>query len=117
WLRETFGEANLVAGVLHRDELSTHLQALVVPIDERGRLNARHFIGGDRHRLSELQDSYAERMAALGLERGVRGSVATHEEVKQWYAQGMEVARDVAQEVAVAVEIELPGTVVARPRE
>lgn len=117
WLRETFGEANLVAAVLHRDELSPHIQALIVPIDERGRLNARHFIGGDRHRMAELQDGYAAKVAGLGLERGVRGSVATHEEVKRWYAQGQEVARDVAQEVAASVEIELPGTVVPRPRE
>jgi len=117
WLRETFGEQNVVAAVLHRDESSPHVQALIVPIDERGRLNARHFIGGDRHRLTELQDSYAEKLAALGLERGVRGSVATHEEVKHWYAQSQEVSRDLAQQIANAVEIEVPGTVVARPRE
>jgi Plasmid recombination enzyme len=117
WLRDTFGELNVVAAVLHRDELSPHLQALVVPIDERGRLNARHFIGGDRHRLSELQDSYAERVAPLGLERGVHGSVATHQEVKQWYAQVQETTREVSRQIEAAVEIEPPQTVVARPRE
>ncbi len=117
WLRDTFGEQNVVAAVLHRDELSPHIQALIVPIDERGRLNARHFIGGDRHRLSELQDSYAERVAPLGLERGVHGSVATHQEVKQWYAQVQETTREVARQIEAAVEIEPPQTVVARPRE
>ncbi len=117
WLRDTFGEQNVVAAVLHRDELSPHIQALIVPIDERGRLNARHFIGGDRHRLTELQDSYAERVAVLGLERGVRGSVATHQEVRQWYAQVQETAREVRRDIAAVVEIEPPQTVVARPRE
>ena len=117
WLRETFGEQNVVAAVLHRDELTPHIQALIVPIDDRGRLNARHFIGGDRHRLSELQDSYAAKLAALGLERGIRGSVATHEEVRRWYAHGQEVAINAVKEVSAAVEIEVPGTVVARPRE
>ena len=117
WLRETFGEQNVVAAVLHRDESTPHIQALIVPIDERGRLNARHFIGGDRRRLAELQDSYAARVAALGLERGVRGSVAEHQEVKRWYAQSQEVPRDVTQTITAAVEIEPPPTVVARPRE
>jgi Plasmid recombination enzyme len=117
WLRETFGEANVVAAMLHRDESTPHIQALIVPIDERGRLNARRFIGGDRHRLTELQDSYATRLEALGLERGIRGSVAEHQEVKRWYAQSQEVSRDVTQQIATAVEIEAPPTVVARPRE
>jgi hypothetical protein len=117
WLRDTFGEQNVVAAVLHRDESTPHIQALIVPIDERGRLNARHFIGGDRRRLAKLQDSYAEKLAALGLDRGIRGSVAEHQEVKRWYAQSQEVSRDVTQTIAAAVEIEPPPTVVARPRE
>lgn len=117
WLRDTFGEQNVVAAVLHRDELTPHIQALIVPIDERGRLNARHFVGGDRRRLAELQDSYAAKMGPLGLERGVRGSVATHEEVKRWYARAQQVTREVTKQVTSAVEIEPPGTVVARPRE
>jgi Plasmid recombination enzyme len=87
WVKEEFGVDNLVAAVLHRDESTPHIQALVVPIDERGRLNARHFLGGTRQRMVELQDSYAKKMEALGLERGVRGSIATHEEIKHWYAQ------------------------------
>lgn len=117
WLRDTFGEQNVVAAVLHRDESTPHIQALIVPIDERGRLNARHFIGGDRRVLAELQDSYAEGVSALGLERGIRGSVATHQEVKQWYAQSQEVSRDVTQAISEVVVLELPPTVVPRPRE
>ena len=61
WMHETFGEQNVVAAMLHRDELTPHIQALIVPIDERGRLNARHFIGGDRHRLAELQTATRRR--------------------------------------------------------
>jgi Plasmid recombination enzyme len=117
WLRETFGEANVVGAVLHRDELTSHIQALVVPIDERGRLNARAFVGGNRDRMVELQDSYAAKVAVLGLERGVRGSVATHQEVKRWYAQVQEVSREVTQQITADVEIQPPETVVARPKE
>jgi len=117
WLNETFGEGNVVAAVMHRDETSPHVSALVVPIDERGRLNARHFIGGDRRRMVELQDSYHRKVEVLGLERGVRGSVATHQEVQRWYAQLERTTLEVARDVSAAVQIEPPQTVVARPKE
>jgi len=108
WLRETYGERNVVAAVLHRDELTPHIQALVVPIDDHGRLNARGFIGGDRGRLSALQDSYHEAVGRLGLERGVRGSVAEHQTVKEYYAKISEPT-PARGAVLRAVEIERPG--------
>ncbi len=49
WLRARFGVENVVAAVLHRDEITPHIQALVVPIDDNGRLNARG-LGADYHR-------------------------------------------------------------------
>ncbi len=114
WLRETYGERNVVAAVLHRDELTPHIQALVVPIDDHGRLNARGFIGGERGRLSALQDSYHEAVGRLGLERGVRGSVAEHQTVKDYYTKIQEptpargaVLRD--------IEIERPGRLTLDP--
>jgi len=114
WLRETYGERNVVAAVLHRDELTPHIQALVVPIDDHGRLNARGFIGGDRGRLSALQDSYHEAVGRLGLDRGVRGSVAEHQTVKEYYAKISEPtpARGV---VLRDVEIERPGRLTLDP--
>ena len=108
WLRETYGERNVVAAVLHRDELTPHIQALVVPIDDHGRLNARGFIGGERGRLSELQDSYHEAVGRLGLARGVRGSVAEHQTVKEYYTKISEPT-PARGAVLREVEIERPG--------
>jgi len=108
WLRETYGERNVVAAVLHRDELTPHIQALVVPIDDHGRLNARGFIGGERGRLSELQDSYHEAVGRLGLERGVRGSVADYQTVKEYYTKISEPT-PTRGAVLREVEIERPG--------
>jgi len=116
WLRETYGRDNVVAAVLHRDELTPHIQALVVPIDDHGRLNARGFIGGDRGRLSALQDSYHDAVGRLGLERGVRGSVAEHQTVREFYAALKEGPRIAREEIAQAVRVAEPGHVVARPR-
>src|SRR6266702_1820282 len=36
WLRETYGADNVVGAILHRDETTPHIQALVVPIDAKG---------------------------------------------------------------------------------
>ena len=114
WLQQTYGERNVVAAVLHGDERTPHIQALVVPLDERDHLNARHFIGGDRGRLAALQDSYAAAVREFGLERGVRGSVAEHQQVRDWYAK-LEAPVRAAQEVARTVTVEAPARVMLNP--
>lgn len=42
WLKEIFGSDNIISSVCHLDEQTPHIQAVVVPIDSRGRLNASH---------------------------------------------------------------------------
>lgn len=84
WLKETFGKDNLVRLWLHRDETTPHLHAFVVPIDEKGKLNCRAFLGGSA-KLSALQDSYADAMQPFSLERGEKGSKAHHTTVKEFY--------------------------------
>ena len=67
--------------VLHMDERTSHVQAHKVPIDPQGKLNAKHCFGG-RGKMEAVQDLYHEYMSPLGLERGRRGSRATHQRVK-----------------------------------
>ena len=113
WLRERYGAENVVAAVLHRDEITPHIQALVVPIDDHGRLNARAFTGG-REKLARMQDSYAAAMRPLGLERGVKGSVAAHQTVKEFYAkiEAPTPAKDVVRE---QLAVDKPGRIVTNP--
>ena len=85
WLKHEWGEKNVVSAVLHLDETTPHIQAVVVPIDpDSGKMNASRWLDG-RKALSEMQDRYGESMQALGLERGVRGSVALHTDIRAWY--------------------------------
>lgn len=87
YLKAEWGEANVVHAHLHLDEATPHIQAIVVPVDpETSRLNAKRWTGG-KARLSAMQDRYGEAMAELGLERGVKGSAATHTDVRSWYGQ------------------------------
>ena len=41
WLRETYGERNLVSAVLHMDEKTPHIHATIVPIVTGERRKAR----------------------------------------------------------------------------
>jgi Plasmid recombination enzyme len=81
------GAENVVGAYLHLDETTPHIQAIVVPIDpQTSKLNASRWLDG-RKALSDLQDRHARDMAPLGLERGIRGSLANHTEVRDWYGQ------------------------------
>lgn len=86
WLKQKYGEKNIVAATVHRDETSPHLSAFVTPITGDGRLCARDFIGG-REKLSDDQTSYAEKLknSGLKLERGIKNSKAKHVSIRQYY--------------------------------
>jgi Plasmid recombination enzyme/Protein of unknown function (DUF3991)/Toprim-like len=86
WLKQSWGD-RVVRCELHLDEVTPHIHAYLVPLDERGKLNCRALFGGTRKRLSELQDSFAAAVAPLGIERGIKGSTAKHTEVKEYYAR------------------------------
>jgi len=115
WLHETYGEKNVVAAILHRDEITPHIQALVVPIDERGRLSATRYVDG-AEKLHEQQSSYARAVASLGLQRGIKGSVADHQTVQEFYAK-IEQETPGLGRVLRAVDVDRPGRLVANPEK
>lgn len=87
WLQTRHGAQNVVAFTVHRDELTPHACAYVVPIDQRGKLNAAGFFDG-RLKMNKLQDDFAEAVAKpYGLQRGIQGSKAKHVTVKEFYAK------------------------------
>lgn len=92
WLQETFGKENVISVVYHYDEAgyaeagAIHGHAVVLPVDENGRFNAKSFTGS-REKMIGIQDSYAERMEQFGMERGLMNSVATHQDIKRFYAK------------------------------
>ena len=86
WLEHKHGKENVIATSIHRDETTPHLVAYVVPIDQKGKLNAREFLGG-RAKLSKMQTDFHSKVKDLGLERGLEGSKAEHKTVKEFYAE------------------------------
>ena len=86
WLKKRHGSENVVGWSIHRDELAPHLVAYIVPLKD-GKLNAKHFTGGKKV-LSQLQTDFAQDVGQRhGLERGIEGSQAKHQTVKEFYAQ------------------------------
>ena len=84
WLDKEYGD-RIVRAELHLDESTPHVHAYLVPLDERGKLNCRGLFGG-RQKLSQFQDSYANALSSLGLERGIKGSRAKHTKIQHYYA-------------------------------
>lgn len=90
WLEKEFGAGNVVSVVRHNDETTPHIAAYVVPLDPKtGNLNARRWTGG-RDKCSSLQTRFWEYAGRdLGLERGVKGSQASHMTIKAWYGENL----------------------------
>ncbi|MBD2184959.1 plasmid recombination protein [Planktothrix sp. FACHB-1355] len=83
WLKSEYGDL-VVRAELHLDEITPHIHAYLVPLDEQGKLNCRALFG-NRYKLSSLQDSYAAALSPIGIERGIKGSHATYTKIKEYY--------------------------------
>lgn len=85
WLADKYGADRIITATVHRDETSPHLSAFVVPLTRDGRLSAREFVGG-RQQMRNDQTSFAAAVADLGLSRGIEGSKARHQTIREHYA-------------------------------
>lgn len=91
FLQNHFGD-NLRFAVVHLDETTPHIHALIVPKFENTRgkekyklSNSLYFDG--REKLSEWQDLYSNHIKSefKELNRGIKGSKARHVKIKQYY--------------------------------
>ena len=102
FLKEKFGEKNVVSFTLHQDEKTPHVHAVVIPITDKNRLSSDTLFNPKT--LVKLQTEYAAAMAEHGLERGIEGSRRQHQDMKQVYGHQQATATEVAplvQPVAV----------------
>ena len=119
YFADTFGEENIVAAHLHRDEETPHIHVTLVPIvkGERKRRKREEqtkkryrkkptdtvrLCADDimtRLKLKSYQDTYAEAMAKYGLQRGIDGSKARHKSTQQYYRDIQKLADNLKAEV------------------
>lgn len=126
WAVREFGLQNIVQAAVHLDEQTPHMHVVVIPEtmmrETRGRrpksagkaaaspekptLAAHKWLDGPAA-LAAMQDRYADAMAPLGLERGVRGTRTKHKTVRAFYGAAEQIeqrAEPLQQRVAAAVE-------------
>jgi hypothetical protein len=108
FMREKWGD-NLVELTLHTCETTPHAHAILCCIDTKARkkgaavrLNAARWFDGPA-KLRKLQDEYAAAMAPLGLQRGIAGSKAKHQDIARQYStlHGEVTVAEEASRVAV----------------
>jgi hypothetical protein len=71
FLKEQFGEKNIIFATVHKDETTPHLHAGFIPMTDDGRLSYKNFVNS-KYDLIKLQDKYFEKMVEFfpELERG-----------------------------------------------
>lgn len=127
WLRETYGEQNLVSAVLHMDEKTPHIHATIIPIvtgerrkagkeEQNGKKKYRKKSTQDmrlcaddvmaRHKLKHYQDTYAQAMDKYGLQRGVDGSLARHVSTSQYYKELVEQQDSLQENIEALLGLE-----------
>ena len=84
FIKERYGEKNLVSATIHYDERTPHMHVNFVPVTEDGRLSAKDLFSPKSLRM--LQDDYNRFVREQGydLERGDIGSKTKHLEVEEY---------------------------------
>lgn len=83
WLKETFGEENILSAVLHMDEKSPHIHVIITPV-LGGRFNSRDMFCPKK--LEEYQESYANRMnKTIGLSKREKKHTFVHDQREEFY--------------------------------
>ena len=85
WVADQFGKENVLHASIHMDEKTPHLHVVMVPImqkDGRNVYSSSNFLKGPKG-LAKLQTEYHKKVGKkYGLDRGIEGSRATHQELK-----------------------------------
>ena len=83
FLEDTFGKDNIASAVLHMDEGTPHIHAVVIPVKD-GKLSARAFIK-DRQAMRDLHVRYYEYTKECGLEPENRYMLIEHTKIGMFY--------------------------------
>lgn len=105
WHKKTYG-AVIISADIHEDESTPHIHIISIPLDERGRLNAKKIIG-DKVKMTQRQsDIAAEVGARYGLTRGREDTKRKHIPLytRKQATEALEEARKELQAITQAYE-------------
>lgn len=125
WLQNYFGLENVLSAMVHMDESSPHIHAIVTPITQDLRLCAKDFVGSPKL-LSQIHQSYGEEMAKppFLMEMPVQhlGKRATYGGIQAFYDQinkieEFEIPQKEAEEELSAYQTRITEYVKAKERK
>lgn len=96
FLIDQFGKENIASAVLHMDENTPHIHAIIIPIKD-GKLSARAFVP-DRQAMRNLHTKYHEYTKEVGLEPENQYMKISHKKTGMFYSN-----------INMALEKTLPG--------
>ncbi|MDU2266888.1 MAG: MobV family relaxase [Clostridium celatum] len=99
FLKECYGEKNIVSAVVHMDETTPHMHLTAVPLTDDGKLSAKTII--DRKFLRHIQKAIPELLQSKGfdIERGVEGSAKGHTDTNEYKKEQLKKLKDENQEL------------------
>jgi hypothetical protein len=106
FVRETYGAENIALAVLHKDETTEHMHVIIKPINPKTKKLGAGWLFDGRDKMQAYQDKYQLAVGNLGFSRGVKGSRAKHQTIKQFYrkiAQAEIEANEFKTQLAEAV--------------
>lgn len=101
FMQQRFGKENVIGFMLHQDEITPHIHAMVVPVTADGRLSCRDVFSPAT--LRQVQTDYATAMGKHGLQRGILYSTAQHEDVRRHYG-AQQMSKEKLAEIAAPVK-------------
>lgn len=86
FLKDKFGEKNIISAKVHKDEKTPHLHAIIIPLHEDGSLSMKKYVDSKKD-LMKLQDSFFEKISKEfpQLERGQSKTIteSKHKDLKE----------------------------------
>jgi hypothetical protein len=98
FVKERYGEENVISARIHKDESTPHMHVTVVPLTKDGRLSAKEIF--DRNELRSLQTDFAKHLQKEGfkVERGVE-SDKKHVETREYKRQELEREKELMRKI------------------
>lgn len=104
FVRDRYGEKNILSAVVHMDEATPHMHFVFVPITKDNRLSSKEIIGGPRGMMQMQDDFYAyihERYPDI--DRGIPKSVTHREHVPVYMYKNAEYLFSHYEEICAAI--------------
>ena len=86
YVKDTFGEQNIVYAVAHYDEQTPHMHVCAVPLVDN-KLNFKKLFNGKKGLANNFHTKYNEYVKELGIVRGERFSKAKRTDIKEYTAR------------------------------